>query len=114
MIVLIFFTNMTIIAVPLVITTDQRESPGEAITTPGTTRWREAPTPGLVFVGFQNTRGPRAASGRKVASRPCAGGRLLREAGRGRRWLRFAGRKAFKRASFTRPATARSAGPRLT
>lgn len=36
MIVLIFFTNMTIIAVPPVITTDQPESSGEAITRLGT------------------------------------------------------------------------------
>lgn len=36
MIVLIFFTNMTIIAVPLVITTDQLKLSGETITKPGT------------------------------------------------------------------------------
>lgn len=100
MIVLIFFTNMTIIAVPLVITTDQRESPGEAITTPGTTCWREAPTPGPACVGFQNMRSPRARVWNEGGLPPRDGGG----------WV-LPGERLIKRASFYAPTPALSAGP---
>lgn len=69
MIVLIFVTNMTIIAVPLVITTDQLELPGEAITARAPLMERGAGFPARRVWVCRARPSPEPTAGRNAA--PC-------------------------------------------